>query len=91
MTEAAAQARIPIVFGQAENDYDLTPSRSLSAAMTAAGKPNVLKIFPALGNTTADGHSFGYFGGCIWGPIVRQFIDDRTGGATRCGSRGRSG
>ena len=91
MTEDATQARIPIFFGQAENDYDLTPSRSLSAAMTAAGKPNVLKIFPAFGRTTAEGHSFGYFGSSIWGPIVRQFIDDPTGGGTRSGSKGRSG
>ena len=74
MMAAATQARIPIFFGQAENDYDLTPSRSLSAAMTAAGKPNVLKIFPRFGRTTAEGHSFGYFGGSIWGPIVRDFI-----------------
>ena len=74
MTGAATHARIPIFFGQAENDYDLTPSRSLSGAMTAAGKPNVMRIFPAFGSTTAEGHSFGYFGGSIWGPTVRDFI-----------------
>src|SRR6185436_8371923 len=54
MIDAATHARIPIFFGQAENDYDLTPSRALSAAMTKAGKPNVMKIFPAFGGTTAE-------------------------------------
>lgn len=74
MIDAATHARIAIFFGQAENDYDLTPSRALSAAMTKAGKPNVMKIFPAFGGTTAEGHSFGYFGGAIWGPEVVAFV-----------------
>ena len=73
MTEAVTHARIPIFFGQAENDYDLTPSRALSAAMTTAGKPNTMKIFPPFGTTTPAGHSFGYFGGAIWGPDVVAF------------------
>ena len=75
MTDAATHARIPIFFGQAENDYDLTPSRALSAAMTAAGKPNMVKIFPPFGSTTPEGHSFGYFGGAIWGPEVVAFLN----------------
>ncbi len=74
MTEAVTHARIPIFFGQAENDYDLTPSRALSAAMTRSGKPNLLKIFPSFGTTTQEGHSFGYFGGATWGPDVVAFV-----------------
>ena len=74
MTSAATHARVPIFFGQAENDYDLTPSRALSAAMRTAGRQNVLRIFPAFGATTAEGHSFGYFGGAIWGPEVAGFV-----------------
>jgi dienelactone hydrolase len=75
MTEAVQHARIPIFFGQAENDYDLSPSRVLSAAMKEARKPHVLKIFPPFGKTTAEGHSFGYFGATIWGDDVSAFID----------------
>lgn len=74
MTDAVTRARIPIFFGQAENDYDLTPSRALSAAMTKAGKPNLMTIFPPFGSTTPEGHSFGYFGGAIWGPAVVAFV-----------------
>ena len=74
MTEAATHARIPMFFGQAANDYDVTPSRALSAAMTKAGKPNLMKIFPPFGTTTPEGHSFGYFGGAIWGPEVVAFV-----------------
>ena len=74
MTDAVMHARIPVFFGQAENDYDVTPSRALSAAMTKAGKPNVMKIFPPFGSTTPEGHSFGYFGGATWGPEVVAFV-----------------
>ena len=74
MLHAATNARVPVFFGQAENDYDLTPSRALGAAMTAAKKPNTVRIFPAFGSTTAEGHSFGYFGGAIWAPDVFAFL-----------------
>jgi len=74
LTDVATAARIPVFFGQAENDYDLTPSKVLSATMTKAGKPNVMKIFPVFGKTTPEGHSFGYFGGDIWGPDVVAFV-----------------
>ena len=90
LTDAAIAARVPIFFGQAENDYDLTPSRELSAAMTKAGKPNAIRIFPPFGATTADGHAFGYFGGDAWGPVVAAFVNSpptRQGAAVRTGGR----
>lgn len=74
LTDVAKVARIPVFFGQAENDYDLTPSKVLSATMTKAKKPNVMKIFPPFGKTTPEGHSFGYFGGDTWGPDVVAFV-----------------
>ena len=74
LTDVAAVARIPVFFGQAENDYDLTPSKVLSATMTKNGHPNVMKIFPVFGKTTPEGHSFGYFGGDTWGPVVMDFV-----------------
>lgn len=74
LTDVAAVSRIPVFFGQAENDYDLTPSKVLSATMTKNGHPNVMKIFPAFGKTTPEGHSFGYFGGDTWGPVAMDFV-----------------
>src|SRR5262245_42292946 len=61
MTAAVTHVRILVFFGQVENDYNLAPSRTLSATMDRAGKPNVMKIYPAFGSTTAEGHSLGYF------------------------------
>ena len=38
MTRSVRHSRAPIFFFQAENDYDLSPSRVLSAAMKDSGK-----------------------------------------------------
>jgi carboxymethylenebutenolidase len=73
MTRAVLHARAPIFFFQAENDYDLSPSRILAAAMKDAGKLYELKIYPAFGDSAADGHAFGYFGSSVWGE--RERID----------------
>lgn len=71
---AAAHARVPVLLMQAANDYDLTPSRVLGEAMTAAGHANTVRFFPPFGTTTAEGHSFGYFGSLIWGDTVLAFL-----------------
>lgn len=83
MLRAVRNARVPIFFLQAENDYDLSPSRVLSAAMKDAGKAYELKIYPAFGNSKQDGHSFGYFGGAVWGADVFAFLDAHCGRAPR--------
>jgi len=49
MTRAVRNARSPIFFFQAANDYDPAPSRTLSAAMTEAGTVSQLKIYPPFG------------------------------------------
>jgi len=67
MTQAVRNAKAPIFFFQAANDYDLTPSSDLSAAMKAAGKPYDIRIYPPYGNSVQDGHSFGYFASSVWG------------------------
>ena len=79
MTRAVRQSRSPIFFFQAANDYDLSPSRTLSAAMQAAGKPHEMKIYPAYGATVQDGHAFGYFGSTIWANDVFAFLDRHCG------------
>jgi carboxymethylenebutenolidase len=75
MTRAVRDSRAPIFFFQAENDYDLSPSRTLSAAMKNAGKEYEIKIYPPFGKTAQDGHSFGYFGSAVWGVDVFRFLD----------------
>lgn len=39
MKQAARAARVLVLFIQAENDFDTTPSRALSEEMRSAGKP----------------------------------------------------
>jgi acetyl esterase/lipase len=79
MTRAVRNSRAPIFFFQAANDYDLSPSRTLSAAMKAAGKEYEIKIYPAFGDSAQDGHSFGYFGGEVWGSDVFRFLNQHCG------------
>lgn len=63
------------IFFQAENDYDLSPSKVLSAVMKDARKPYEVKIYPPYGNSTQDGHAFGYFGSAVWADDVFRFLD----------------
>ena len=74
MNRAVRNSRSPIFFFQAENDYDLSPSRILSAAMKDAGKAFEVKIYPPFGKSAQDGHSFGYFGGSVWADDVFRFL-----------------
>jgi len=74
MMRAVRNAHAPIFFFQAENDYDLSPTRVLSAAMKDANKPFEMKIYPAYGKTLADGHAFGYFGSSVWAGDVFRFL-----------------
>ena len=75
MTRAVRHSNAPILFFQAANDYDLSPSRTLSAAMKSAGKTYEMKIYPAYGSSDRDGHAFGYFGSAIWADDVFRFLD----------------
>jgi dienelactone hydrolase len=76
MTEAVRKATLPILFVQAENDYDLTGSRTLAAEMENSAKAHKRLIFPPFGNTPADGHAFCRRGGSIWAPEVFSFLGE---------------
>jgi carboxymethylenebutenolidase len=75
MINAVRNSRTPIFFFQAENDYDLSPSKTLSRVMSEAGKAYKLKIYPPYGSSTEDGHSFGYFGSAVWADDVFRFLN----------------
>jgi len=59
---------------QAENDFDLSPTRVLSSAMKNAGKPFEVKIYPPFGTSPPEGHSFAYRGSSIWFEDVLRFL-----------------
>jgi carboxymethylenebutenolidase len=75
MTRAVKNAHAPIFFFQAANDFDLSPSKTLAAAMKEANKTYELKIYPPYGNSPQDGHAFGYFGSAVWGNDAFGFLD----------------
>ena len=75
MKGSVRNSRVPIFFFQAENDYDLSPSRVLSDAMKDAGKEFELKIYPPFGKDVGDGHAFGYFGSSVWADDVFRFLN----------------
>jgi carboxymethylenebutenolidase len=75
MKRAVQSAKAPIFFFQAQNDWNLAPTRTLSAAMKDAGKPYASKIFPPYGKSHQDGHTFGYFGSAVWENDVFEFLD----------------
>jgi carboxymethylenebutenolidase len=75
LIEAVQHSNAPIFFFQAENDYDLAPSRVLSKAMEDAGKTSVVKIYPRYGASASEGHSFAYRGSAVWGDDVFRFLN----------------
>ena len=80
MEAAVRRARAPVFFIQAENDYDLSPSRALAKAMHDVGKDADVKIYPRFGQSPAEGHSFAWRGGDIWGEDVFRFLSKHCGG-----------
>jgi carboxymethylenebutenolidase len=71
MVRAVRKADIPVLFIQAENDYDLGPSRTLAGELERLGKPRKLLIFPPYGNTDAEGHGVFFSQATdIWEPAV---------------------
>jgi dienelactone hydrolase len=80
MTRAVRNSKTPIFFFQAANDFDLSPSKTLSAALKEAGKSYEVRIYPAYGSSPQEGHTFGYFGSSIWADDVFRFLDQHCRG-----------
>jgi dienelactone hydrolase len=75
LTTAVDRAKVPIFFLQAENDYNIGPTQTLSAEATRMHKPHKSKIYPPYGTTNAEGHG----GFCahqtkIWSADVLAFL-----------------
>jgi dienelactone hydrolase len=75
MARAVRNSRAPIMFFQAENDFDLSPTRTLSAEMKNSGKVFEARIYPAFGKSRSDGHSFAWSGSAVWADDVFRFLD----------------
>jgi len=72
---ALGKTSAPVMLVQAANDYDTAPGTEMAAELTRLHKANVLKIYPAVGKTADEGHSFLYLAIPEWEPDVFQFLD----------------
>jgi dipeptidyl aminopeptidase/acylaminoacyl peptidase len=75
MLHAVEDARSPILFFQAENDYNLAPSRTLYAAMRKSHKSAEIRIYPPYGRSPQQGHSFAYRGVRTWFDDALRFLE----------------
>lgn len=75
MKQAAREAKVPVFFVQAANDFDTTPSLVLSEEVRRAGKPARVRVFPPNGSTPEEGHHFCRGGERpAWGGDVLDFL-----------------
>jgi carboxymethylenebutenolidase len=74
LIKAVRSATVPIMLVQAENDYDLTPTKTMAKELEKVNKPHKLLIFPAYGTIHAEGHGFCARGEKVWGDEVLSFL-----------------
>ncbi len=79
MKAAVRTSKSPIFFFQAENDFDLSPTRVLLAEMKLVDKEGVAKIYPPFGRSNREGHSFAYRGAGVWFDDVFEFVQQHCG------------
>jgi dienelactone hydrolase len=76
MSRPVQNANAPLFFFQAANDYALSPSKTLPSVMKQMNKTYEVKIYPPHGNSTLEGHTFGYFGASVWANDVFRFLNE---------------
>ena len=76
LVRAVDLAKAPVFLIQAENDYNLGPSRVLSKEANKKKKDFQSKIYPPFGTTHQDGH-WGFCSSAtdVWGNDVLAFLD----------------
>jgi dienelactone hydrolase len=79
LLDAVRRTSVPISFVYAANDYSVEPARAMAAEMSQLAKPHELRIYPAFGDTAAEGHSLVYRGSATWERDVFAFLDNHVG------------
>ena len=76
LLRAVDLARVPIFLIQAENDFDLAPSKALSKEAAKKSKDFQSKIYPAFGSSHQEGHGkFCSMATDVWGNDVLAFLE----------------
>jgi dienelactone hydrolase len=73
---AVGRTDTPLFFIHAANDFSVAPGTALAAEMKRLGKSHHVKVYPAVGQTSAEGHDFVHRGLSTWEPDVFAFLDD---------------
>ena len=60
LLSAVRKTSAPSMLIHASNDYSTAPGNAMAAERKRMGKPRVLKIYPAIGKTSEEGHNFVY-------------------------------
>jgi carboxymethylenebutenolidase len=74
---AVGTTTVPIFFIHAANDYSVTPGKALAAERDRLGKPYRIRIYPAFGRTTSEGHNFVDLSVETWENDVFTFLDEQ--------------
>jgi len=75
LKSAVRQSNVPMFLFQAQNDFDLSPNKTLVEEMQSVGKSAELKVYPVFGTSAKEGHSFAYLGSETWFPDVLAFLE----------------
>lgn len=73
---AVGRVRAPVFFIHAANDVSTAPGKTLAAELKRLGKPHLVEIYPAEGQTPAEGHAFFYTGVATWEKDVFTFLEE---------------
>jgi carboxymethylenebutenolidase len=77
LLRAVSAAPMPVFFIHAANDYSTAPGKALAAERQRLGKPYLLKIYPAFGTSTSDGHNLVDLSVTTWEHDVFSFLDEQ--------------
>lgn len=69
----------PVMLIHPANDYSVAPGRAMAEELKRLSKPHLLKMYPAFGETTSDGHNFLYADVGLWEKDVFEFLSANVG------------
>lgn len=78
LISAARKLTTPVFYVLAANDYSTAPGEVLISELSRSGKSHRLKVYPAFGKTTGEGHSLIYLSESTWERDVFTFLDAHT-------------
>jgi dienelactone hydrolase len=76
LLEAVDRITVPVLLIHTANDYSVAPGQAMASELARLSKPYSLKIYPAIGKSSSEGHNFLYSNVSLWETDVFQFIGE---------------